>query len=100
MLFVTREKICMMKAQLELKSVKKRKKKRSLNILCVHYHKHSKGMFMVKGGLNKRLVHYQMMLVSTSQTGVNEDKTEVINATFASIHCHQQWVLEPQELWF
>lgn len=55
---------------------------------------------MVKGGLNKRLVHYQMMLVSTSQTGVNEDKTEVINATFASIHCHQQWVLEPQELWF
>lgn len=39
---------------------------------------------MVKGEPNRRLVHYLMTLVFTSQTGVNEDKTEVFHATFLS----------------
>lgn len=86
-LFVTRKKIRMMKVQLELKSVKKKIRKDCL--------RHVNG----KGGLNKRLIHYLMSLVFSSQTGVSEDKTEVLHTIFASILHHQQWVLKPQELW-
>lgn len=34
-------------------------------------------MFTVKGGLKKRLIYYLIMWFFTSQTGVNEDKTDV-----------------------
>lgn len=54
-------------------------------------------MFMLKGGLNKTLVHYLMVLIFISQTKVNEAKTEMFHATFASVLFHQKWALEPQE---